>query len=34
MEPFNNIIINIWNECGYMDEYKCKSTMTVGITTR
>ena len=34
MEAINNIIIGIWNEYEYMDEYKCKSTIAIGITTR
>ena len=33
MEAINNIIIGIWNEYEYMDEYKCKSTIAIGITT-
>jgi hypothetical protein len=34
MEAINNIIISIWNEYGCIDEYKCKSTIEFGITTR
>jgi hypothetical protein len=34
MEGINNININMWNEYMYMDEYKCKSIIAIGITTR
>jgi hypothetical protein len=34
MEAINNIIIRIWNEYECMYEYRCKSTITIGITTR
>jgi hypothetical protein len=30
VEAINNIIIGIWE---YMDEYKCKSTIAIEITT-
>jgi hypothetical protein len=34
MEAINNIIIRIWNEYECMYEYRCKSTITIGITTK
>jgi hypothetical protein len=33
MEEINIIIISICDEYGYMDEYKCKSSTTVGTIT-
>jgi hypothetical protein len=34
MEGINNIIIGIWIEYECMHEYNCKSTTSIGITTR